>query len=77
MRAIIMAANRPMPRQADQHNHGVCHMITLRVNGVARSFNGDGNMPLLWYLRDELVMVFPKSQMNWICENLIAAELLN
>jgi len=48
-------------------------MITLRVNGVARSFNGDGNMPLLWYLRDELAIVFPKSKMNWICENLIAA----
>lgn len=29
-------------------------MITLRVNGVERSFDGDGAMPLLWYLRDEL-----------------------
>lgn len=36
-------------------------MITLRVNGVARSFNGDGNMPLLWYLRDELAMTGSKS----------------
>ncbi len=29
-------------------------MITLRINGVSRQFNGDPNMPLLWYLRDEL-----------------------
>ena len=35
-------------------------MITLRVNGVARQFNGDGNMPLLWYLRDELAMTGSK-----------------
>ena len=29
-------------------------MVTLRVNGVSRQFTGDPNMPLLWYLRDEL-----------------------
>jgi isoquinoline 1-oxidoreductase alpha subunit len=29
-------------------------MIELRVNGVARKFEGDPDMPLLWYLRDEL-----------------------
>ena len=29
-------------------------MFTLRVNGEARSFDGDPSMPLLWYLRDEL-----------------------
>ena len=29
-------------------------MVSLRVNGVSRQFNGDPNMPLLWYLRDEL-----------------------
>jgi isoquinoline 1-oxidoreductase subunit alpha len=29
-------------------------MIRLRVNGVEQSFNGDPQMPLLWYLRDEL-----------------------
>lgn len=29
-------------------------MVTLRVNGVQRSFDGDASMPLLWYLRDEL-----------------------
>ncbi len=29
-------------------------MIALKVNGISRQFNGDGEMPLLWYLRDEL-----------------------
>jgi aerobic-type carbon monoxide dehydrogenase small subunit (CoxS/CutS family) len=29
-------------------------MIKLTVNGAARSFDGDPEMPLLWYLRDEL-----------------------
>jgi isoquinoline 1-oxidoreductase subunit alpha len=29
-------------------------MIELRINGVARKFEGDPDMPLLWYLRDEL-----------------------
>ena len=29
-------------------------MIKLKVNGVPRQFQGDPQMPLLWYLRDEL-----------------------
>ena len=29
-------------------------MIQFKVNGVDRSFDGDAEMPLLWYLRDEL-----------------------
>jgi isoquinoline 1-oxidoreductase alpha subunit len=29
-------------------------MIQLKVNGADRSFNGDPEMPLLWYLRDVL-----------------------
>lgn len=29
-------------------------MIKLKVNGVERSFDGDPEMPLLWYLRDVL-----------------------
>ena len=29
-------------------------MIQLKVNGVQRTFDGDPQMPLLWYLRDEL-----------------------
>lgn len=29
-------------------------MIRLTVNGRRQEFSGDGTMPLLWYLRDEL-----------------------
>jgi len=29
-------------------------MVTLNVNGTARSFSGDEEMPLLWFLRDDL-----------------------
>jgi len=29
-------------------------MVTFTVNGTARSFDGDPDMPLLWYLRDDL-----------------------
>ncbi len=29
-------------------------MINLKVNGESRSFDGDPNLPLLWYLRDIL-----------------------
>jgi isoquinoline 1-oxidoreductase subunit alpha len=29
-------------------------MIQLKVNNVPRTFDGDPQMPLLWYLRDEL-----------------------
>src|SRR5882762_4463310 len=29
-------------------------MIQLTVNGLVRHFDGDPEMPLLWYLRDEL-----------------------
>src|SRR5471032_711406 len=29
-------------------------MVSLRVNGEDRSYDGDPAMPLLWYLRDEL-----------------------
>jgi isoquinoline 1-oxidoreductase alpha subunit len=29
-------------------------MVELHVNGQAQSFDGDPQMPLLWYLRDEL-----------------------
>jgi isoquinoline 1-oxidoreductase alpha subunit len=35
-------------------------MIRIRVNGVARTFDGDGAMPLLWYLRDELSLTGTK-----------------
>ncbi len=29
-------------------------MVDVTVNGVRRQFNGDPDMPLLWFLRDEL-----------------------
>jgi isoquinoline 1-oxidoreductase alpha subunit len=29
-------------------------MVTLSVNGMTRMFDGDEDMPLLWYLRDDL-----------------------
>ncbi len=29
-------------------------MVHLKVNGIAQSFDGDPEMPLLWYLRDAL-----------------------
>lgn len=29
-------------------------MIRLKVNGVEHTFDGDGDMPLLWYVRDLL-----------------------
>ncbi len=29
-------------------------MITTKVNGVSREFTGDPNMPVLWFVRDEL-----------------------
>ena len=28
--------------------------MKVTVNGEARSFDGDPDMPILWYLRDEL-----------------------
>ena len=31
-------------------------MISLKVNGQERSYDGDPSMPLLWFLRDELAM---------------------
>ena len=29
-------------------------MIRLKVNGAGRQFDGDPEMPLLWYLRDAI-----------------------
>ena len=29
-------------------------MIAMKINGISRQFHGDPNMPLLWYVRDEL-----------------------
>jgi isoquinoline 1-oxidoreductase subunit alpha len=35
-------------------------MIELRVNGAARKFDGDSDMPLLWFLRDVLELTGTK-----------------
>jgi len=35
-------------------------MITLTINGARRRFDGDPEMPLLWFLRDELGMTGTK-----------------
>ncbi|MGH9752145.1 MAG: (2Fe-2S)-binding protein [Blastocatellia bacterium] len=35
-------------------------MIKLKVNGVSRHFDGEPDMPLLWYLRDELQLTGTK-----------------
>jgi len=35
-------------------------MIALKVNGVSRQYFGDPDMPLLWYLRDELSLTGSK-----------------
>ena len=35
-------------------------MISITVNGRAHQFEGDGTMPLLWYLRDELALTGTK-----------------
>jgi isoquinoline 1-oxidoreductase alpha subunit len=35
-------------------------MVTLKINGEERKFDGDASMPLLWYLRDELGMTGTK-----------------
>src|SRR4030081_4103109 len=35
-------------------------MIQLKVNGAARQFDGDPEMPLLWYLRDVLELTGAK-----------------
>ena len=35
-------------------------MITLTVNGEARQYDGDGDMPLLWFLRDLLTLTGTK-----------------
>ncbi len=35
-------------------------MIQLKINGTTREFAGDPEMPLLWYLRDELQLTGSK-----------------
>ena len=35
-------------------------MVSLTVNGVRRTFDGDDRMPLLWFLRDDLALTGTK-----------------
>jgi len=35
-------------------------VIQIKINGVQHTFNGDPEMPLLWYLRDELKLTGTK-----------------
>lgn len=35
-------------------------MIKLKVNGASRQFDGDPDMPLLWYLRDDISLTGTK-----------------
>ncbi|HSU32896.1 MAG TPA: (2Fe-2S)-binding protein [Bryobacteraceae bacterium] len=35
-------------------------MIQLKVNGATRQYDGEGEMPLLWYLRDQLQLTGSK-----------------
>jgi isoquinoline 1-oxidoreductase subunit alpha len=41
-------------RDSFRHSNKGTHMVQFKVNGVERSFDGDPEMPLLWYLRDTL-----------------------
>ena len=42
-------------------------MVSVTVNGTARSFDGDADMPLLWYLRDVLQMTGTNSVADKPC----------
>ena len=35
-------------------------MLSTKINGTARQFDGDPEMPLLWYLRDEIELTGTK-----------------
>ena len=39
---------------------GVIKVIQIKINGVQQIFNADPEMPLLWYLRDELKLTGTK-----------------
>ncbi|MEZ5668580.1 MAG: (2Fe-2S)-binding protein [Alphaproteobacteria bacterium] len=40
-------------------------MVSLKVNGVERTFDGDPDTPLLWYVRDELGLPGTKFGCGW------------
>src|SRR5262245_12602122 len=45
------AAFEPCHNPAPARTH---RMVNFTVNGKSRSYDGDPDMPLLWYLRDDL-----------------------
>jgi isoquinoline 1-oxidoreductase alpha subunit len=47
-------------RRAQRRHEGDDPMASLTVNGTARQYDGDPQMPLLWYLRDQLQMTGTK-----------------
>src|SRR5678815_3026027 len=51
-RAVVRVSKGYAPPLRRMYN--VSTMIELTVNGQTRKFDGDGDLPLLWYLRDEL-----------------------
>src|SRR6266436_4432411 len=61
LEAIVVSnpTHRDTPRSAHRLRE-TRSMIQLTVNGVARQFDGDPQMPLLWYLRDRLQLTGSK-----------------
>jgi len=51
-------SDKTAPRQANYSWRN--RMIRLKVNGASREFDGEPDMPLLWYLRDELQLTGTK-----------------
>jgi isoquinoline 1-oxidoreductase alpha subunit len=56
MTPLRLACNSILPLWTS----GESTMIRLKVNGVGRQFDGDPEMPLLWYLRDEIELTGTK-----------------
>jgi isoquinoline 1-oxidoreductase subunit alpha len=54
LRETVVPTIKVRPRQADIRGNQVAY--TLRVNGKSRTVDVDGDMPLLWVLRDALDM---------------------
>ena len=50
----------PRRGRAAKEKAGSLRMAKVTVNGAEQEFGGDGGMPLLWYLRDELQLTGSK-----------------
>jgi isoquinoline 1-oxidoreductase subunit alpha len=51
---VIKLFDTQQPGVQCSHQHWSEIMVNVTVNGIKRSFDGDPDMPLLWYLRDVL-----------------------